>query len=116
MKRLKSHLVGLEQGSTIMFSDFEHDGPMWSGEGPREARIDIRFDDSFRTPPVVHVAMGMWDTEGQMNQRADLRAENITPEGFDLVFRTWGDSRIARVRADWLAIGELSDDEVWDVE
>ncbi|AHM04311.1 ATP synthase protein I [Roseibacterium elongatum DSM 19469] len=116
MKRFASHLLGVAQGAEIMFSDFEHDGPMWSAEGPREARVAVTFGEAFSTAPVVHVSMGMWDTEGQTNQRADLRAENITPQGFDMVFRTWGDSRIARVRADWMAIGPLPDDDIWDVD
>jgi hypothetical protein len=33
-----------------------------------------------------------------------------------MVFRTWGDTRVARVRADWMAIGEQRSDEDWDVE
>ena len=47
--------------------------------------------------------------------RADISAETVTEDGFDLVFRTWGDSRIARVRIGWIAMGELSDDDDWDV-
>jgi hypothetical protein len=31
------------------------------------------------------------------------------------VFRTWGDTRIARVRIAWMAIGELSEGDDWDV-
>ncbi len=49
------------------------------------------------------------------NQRADISAEAITAEGFSIVFRTWGDTRVARVRADWLAIGPMQDDEGWDL-
>ena len=43
--------------------------------------------------------------------RADVSVETVTEDGFDLVFRTWGDSSIARVRIGWIAMGELSDDE-----
>ena len=32
-------------------------------------------------------------------------AEAVTPEGFEIVFRTWGETRVARVRARRLAIG-----------
>ena len=39
----------------------------------------------------------------------------ITGTGFQLVFRTWGDTRVARVRADWTAIGPVKDDDDWDV-
>ena len=65
--------------------------------------------------PVVQVSLSMWDMDQKTNQRADISAETITPEGFEIVFKTWGDTRVARVRADWLAIGELRDEDDWDV-
>lgn len=115
MKKLRNHLIGVDQGAEILFSDFEDDGVMWAGEGPREARHPVRFAEPFKTLPAVHVAMSMWDTDGKTNQRADLRAEEITLDGFELVFRTWANSRIARVRADWMAIGEVRADDEWDI-
>jgi len=115
MKRLQGHLIGIAQGSEIMFSDFAHNGPMWVGQGPREKRSKITFDEAFKLPPAINVSMSMWDTDGQVNQRADIAAEDITETGFSLVFRTWGDSRVARVRADWMAIGEVSGDDEWDI-
>lgn len=115
MKRLSHHLIGAEQGSVIMFSDFEDNGPMWTGDGPREARRAVTFSEVFRMQPMVQVAISMWDTGGDSNQRGDIRAENITPEGFDLVFRTWGDSRVARIRADWMALGEIASEDDWQL-
>ena len=32
-----------------------------------------------------------------------------------MVFRTWGDTRVARMRIAWIAIGALSDEDDWDV-
>ncbi|MBF9029242.1 hypothetical protein HKCCE3408_02430 [Rhodobacterales bacterium HKCCE3408] len=116
MKRLRTHVIGLDQGSELLFSDFEDGGQMWTGDGPREARRAVTFSTPFRGVPVVQVGMGMWDTDGKTNQRADLSAEDVTAQGFDIVFRTWGDSRVARVRADWLAIGELRDEDDWEVD
>lgn len=115
MKRLRSALVGIDEGSLTLFSDFQDDGPMWSGSGPREARVQVAFSGPFRDVPSVQVAMSMWDTDGETNQRADLRAEAITRTGFEIAFRTWGDSRVARIRADWMAIGEVSGEEDWDL-
>ncbi len=115
MRRLSNHLVGVDQGSVPMFSDFENDGRMWSGDGPRMRRCKVAFSHPFRATPAVHVSISMWDTDGDRNQRADISAEAITPEGFELVFRTWGDSRVARIRADWLAIGELPHDDDWQM-
>jgi len=108
--------IGVENGSTILFNDFAHDGAMWTGSGPREVRQSQTFREPFQSVPVVTVGISMWDIDHKHNARADLTAENVTAGGFHLVFRTWGDSRIARVRADWTAIGPVKDDDHWDVE
>ena len=113
MKRLRNYLIGVEQGQNVLFSDFEEGGPMWTGTGPRFVQEPVRFSESFRAPPVVHAGLAMWDIERGSNQRADIAAENITCKGFDLVFRTWGDTQVARVRASWLAIGEIAHDDDW---
>lgn len=116
MNRISSNPVGVDQGSRLLFSDFANDGPMWAGNGPRESRHAIEFSESFAAKPAVMVGISMWDADRRTNLRADVTAENITPTGFDLVFRTWGDSRIARVRADWTAIGPLHDDGLWQLD
>lgn len=115
MRRLNKHLIGVDQGSVLMFSDFESGGPMWTGTGPRESRQGVRFAAAFARAPAVQVSVTMWDSDRRTNQRCDLTAEAVTVAGFTLVFRTWGDSRVARLRADWLAIGELPDEDDWDV-
>ena len=107
--------IGVEQGNKILFSDFAHDGAMWTGSGPREVRQPQSFKQPFKSPPVVTVSISMWDIDHKTNSRVDISAESVTTEGFQIVFRTWGDTRIARIRADWLAIGEMRDDEDWDV-
>jgi len=115
MVRLASFRLGVERGSTVLFSDFEDGGEMWSGSGPRQRRQAIRFSETYDGAPVVQVGLAMWDIESSANLRADIQAENVTRRGFDIVFRTWGDTRVARIRASWLAIGELRDDEKWDI-
>jgi len=115
VKRLQNHLVGIDQGSVIMFSDFEEDGPMWSGDGDRMRRRRIDFGEPFRNPPAVQVSLTMWDMDQTRNQRADISAEDVSEIGFDLVFRTWGDTRVARVRADWIAFGALRHEDDWDI-
>jgi hypothetical protein len=49
------------------------------------------------------------------NVRADISADNVTETGFDLVFRTWSDTRVARVRMSWMAIGEVASDDDWEL-
>ncbi|WP_313352608.1 H-type lectin domain-containing protein [Paracoccus sp. (in: a-proteobacteria)] len=117
MRELRSFghfAVGVTQGSVEMFSAFESDGPMWTGQGPRIEVQAVRFEKSFAEPPAVHVSLGMWDVDRHANQRADIRAVNVTQEGFELQFRTWADTRVARVRADWIAIGPLRHEDDWD--
>lgn len=115
MKRLATGSVGILQGSLVLFSDFADDGPMWAGQGRRESRHAIAFDQPFADPPAVMVSISMWDIDHQHNSRAEVSAQGIRADGFDLVFCTWGDSRIARVRADWTALGALRGADDWDV-
>lgn len=107
MHSFSQSAVGVTQGTCLMFSAFEDGGEMWAGQGPRVARQRVTFERAFLATPLVHVAIGMWDIAGSSNQRADISAEKITAEEFEIVFRTWGDTRVARIRAQWLAIGPL---------
>lgn len=115
MKRLRNHLVGIDQGDTVLFSDFEDGGEMWTGRGQRERRRRVAFSEPFRDVPMVHVSISMLDVDNDTPQRIDAVAETITKDGFDLVFRTWGDTRVARVRLAWLAVGELRQVDEWDL-
>ncbi|MHA7829045.1 MAG: H-type lectin domain-containing protein, partial [Roseovarius sp.] len=49
------------------------------------------------------------------NARADVAAEKITEAGFEVVFRTWGDTRVARARIRWMAIGEARHEDDWQL-
>lgn len=115
MKRISSGSFGILQGSRVLFSDFADDGVMWTGQGPRESRHVVAFKDAFAAPPSVLVGLSMWDMDHKTNSRADISAENVTTDGFHLVFRTWGDTRVARVRADWTAIGPVRDEDDWEL-
>ncbi|MEO0359446.1 MAG: H-type lectin domain-containing protein [Pseudomonadota bacterium] len=115
MRKIRSHLVGIDNGEAVLFSDFEDDGPMWAGTGPREVRQAVKFSQSYQDVPTVSVSVSMWDMAGDSNGRMDIRAEHVTHDGFDLVFRTWSDTRIARVRATWQSIGELEDEDAWQL-
>lgn len=115
MKRLSQHLVGIDQGEAVLFSDYENDGDMWSGSGPRQFRLAVRFSDRYLRPPSVMAHLSMWDMAHGTNARADVQAEDVTETGFAILFRTWGDTRVARVRVGWMAIGPVMDENDWDV-
>lgn len=111
MQRFNHTAIGVCQGKLQLFSAFEDNGPMWAGKGPRVERRQVRFPQSFLTPPVVHVSVSMWDIEGSSNQRADIASDHVTRDGFEVVFRTWDDTRVARIRADWMAIGAVQHED-----
>ncbi|WP_420666038.1 H-type lectin domain-containing protein [Cribrihabitans neustonicus] len=116
MKRLRNPRTGIDQGDTEVFSDFEQGGSMWTGEGLRERRKEVCFSEAFATPPAVHLSPSMWDMQSSAPVRGELVAANITCESFEIVFRTWSDSRAARLRASWLAIGDLPFDDDWQID
>ena len=115
MKRMRSNAVGVEQGNVELFSDFATGGDMWTGSGARERRKRITFSESFREVPVVQVTLSLWDMDSDANVRADIQAENVDVKGFEMVFRTWGDTRVARVRMSWMAIGELPNEDDFEL-
>ena len=115
MQRIENRAIGLAQGTAILFSDFETGGAMWTGTGPRAVTHPVTFKEAFSGKPIVTVGIGMWDMDSGANIRADISAANITPLGFDIVFKTWGDTRIARIRADWTAIGETGHPDDWQL-
>lgn len=115
MKRIRTSALGVDQGDVVLFSDFEQNGLMWTGSGARQARGQIRFAEPFLEPPSVRVGLTMFDMSNGSNLRADVQAEDVTETGFAIVFRTWSDSKIARVRVGWQAIGPIRDEDDWDV-
>ncbi|MGR3509566.1 MAG: H-type lectin domain-containing protein [Sulfitobacter sp.] len=115
MKRINGNSVGIDSGEKVLFSDFENGGEMWTGSGPRERRNRIEFSARYKEIPTVQASLALWDVDNATVMRADIRCENISEDGFDLVFRTWGDTRIARVRAAWMSIGPLSQKDDWDL-
>ncbi len=115
MKKLNTHTVGVDNGDVVLFTDFQDGGEMWTGRGQRERRRRIKFSEEYKSPPTVQLSLSLWDVDATTTMRVDLEAETVTTTGFDMVFRTWGDTHVARVRIAWLAIGEMSDPEDWDV-
>lgn len=105
--------ISVEQGTEMIFSHYDTGGQMWTGTGPREERKRVTFDLPFATVPNVHVSASLWDVETSSNIRLDIFADEVSEQGFDIVVRTWDDTRIARLRADWLAIGGAVDPDLW---
>lgn len=115
MKKFNSHRIGVDSGLVHGFSDFANGGEMWSGKGERIRRVDVTYTEEFLNPPVVQLGFAMWDISNAANTRVELAAEDVTTTGFTAVFQTWGDTKVARLRANWMAIGEVDNEDVWDV-
>jgi hypothetical protein len=47
------------------------------------------------------------DADQQWNLRFDVFPNNVSRTGFDLVFRSWADTKIWALVANWLAFGPL---------
>lgn len=116
MRKIFAHVIGVDQGDFVLFNDFLTDGAMWAHQGDREIRRVVKFSEVFAEEPVVNVWLSMWDFSNSANARADVRAEDIQADRFTVVFNTWSDTKIARVRVAWQAIGPaVSDEDMWDV-
>jgi len=114
MKRIYASTIGVDQGSELLFSDFETDGEMWAGKGDRACRVSVTFSEPFNHAPSVMVTLEMFDMDQRTNQRAETVVENITKTGCDIVFKTWGDTKVARARASWIAIGGVKAEGDWE--
>ena len=103
-----SPLVGVQVISAAgeLFNHVDSNGPMWAGDGDREVRFRIRFSVAFHRPPHVTLGVSGLDSSNAQNLRFSLVAEGVTHEGFDVVMKTWSDTRIARASVNWSAIGQ----------
>ncbi len=116
MERWNSMNTGIAQGDVQLFADYIDDGPMWAESGDREYRREISFGERFKSAPTVQVGVSLLDIDHSANTRYEIVAENVTAKGFEIVFRTWSDTRVARVRASWMAIGETPNHDDWDID
>jgi len=116
MRRFRTNSIGITQGEMVLFSDFEHDGEMWTGSGPRHIRSFVHFKEPFLSPPMVHAGLSMWDMSNTANSRADVQTTEVRTDGFAIVFRTWGDSKVARVRVSWIAMGDVFEADDWRID
>ncbi|MEM6748711.1 MAG: H-type lectin domain-containing protein [Pseudomonadota bacterium] len=115
MRVFTNQAIGVDQGEETLFSEYQDGGDMWTGHGPRVRRRTVHFKRAFRATPSVHISLSMWDMDHAGNGRVDLTTENVTEQSFDAVFRTWEDTRIARARIRWMAIGPIAHADDWEL-
>lgn len=89
-------------GTDNVFVDYPN-GPMWTGNGPRQATKNIQFKVPFSCPPQVVAAISLLDASNQANTRVNVECQSITTTGFKAVVKTWADTKLAAVSIAWTA-------------
>ena len=97
MKLISSNKIGIQSGTSTMFSDIDKAGEMWGGLGSRERHKRVTFKEKFISSPSVTMNISLWDVHSETNFRMKLQAIDITESGFTACFETWDDTRIARM-------------------
>ncbi len=75
-----------------------------SGTGTREFRSpDIQFQSRFSAQPTVVLALCGLDCGHWANLRVDVCPENVQPEEFNIVVKTWNGTAIFSAVVNWIA-------------
>lgn len=103
-----SPLVGMQivTAAGELFNHVDSNGPMWVGDGDREVRLRVSFTANFQRPPHITLGISGMDSSSAQNLRFSLVSEAVTSEGFEIVLKTWSDTKIARASVNWSAIGQ----------
>lgn len=97
-------MANVESGS-VSFHNSQHP-TMMTGTGERRFTDFVKFDKHFDVEPEVMVALQGVDIIHDHNARAYLEVRDITHDGFELTLHTWGDTKIWKLKASWLAFLE----------
>jgi hypothetical protein len=81
------------------------DWTLLTGIGRRTYRSAVTFDSPFLVAPEVSLALSGLDIAKEYNNRVRVTVENITVNGFDIVYTTWADTIVYGVWTTWTAIG-----------
>ena len=88
---------------------------MWQPpEGTYDTIVDLIRDTYCDSDRIGILISTLEDAEGAATV-ALRQSEKLSEAGFDAVFRTWLDTRVARVRISWIAVGTVSSEDDWDV-
>ena len=94
-------------GDEEIFDHVSEPGPMWDEDGNRNIKVRVEFSNRFASAPVVNAGFSLLDVSKDNNLRVWLRLLNIDASGFDALVLSWDDTRLAKVRVAWIAIGEV---------
>lgn len=69
---------------------------------------EIKFKQNFSKAPQIFMGITKMDIAGAHDARLRLTVNNLSNDGFDWAFETWGDTVIYELRVTYLAIGDYS--------
>jgi hypothetical protein len=72
---------------------------------PRICRLEVKFEQPFTLPPLIHVGIVGLDVSNRDNLRVKVRASAISAKGFTIEAQTWFNTEIWMVEVSWLALG-----------
>lgn len=70
---------------------------------PYPDKQSVIFATPFHKSPTVSVGMDVADIFSGANTRYTVLVQNVTPDGFDIIFNTWGDTHIYKMGVSYIA-------------
>lgn len=80
--------------------------PGWNlleGSGERQSDKFVQFPREFAETPMVVVSLAGLDVGNDANTRLIVSDKSVTKTGFEVDFRTWGDTHVYSVNVIWVA-------------
>jgi hypothetical protein len=81
---------------------------MNTGKGERTYEERIYFEEKYEKIPHVMTSISGLDEDNKDSSaiRIELKEEKIDTAGFNLIIRTWDDSRLFNIKVTWTAFGQ----------
>jgi len=74
---------------------------------PRTFSYRVQFDTPFSNIPVVQVGLSGFDIDNRDSARISVLTDAITAETFNIVIKTWRNTRIYSAEISWIALGQV---------
>lgn len=71
--------------------------------GDRTFLLEVNFPVPFNKKPKIVLSVSMLDSDGQFNQRYNLKAISVSRDNFTIKISTWADSKIYGIGGTWIA-------------
>ena len=95
-------------GGEITSANYSVNPNTWtllSGSGERKFTTHVDFKEAYKKTPIVALSLSGMDALNTANTRMSVTPTNVTEKGFDVEYKTWGNSQIWAVFVNWTAFG-----------